>query len=426
MCSFNAVNGTGHVSDLAMEIKSNGNQMSKHIYMGTQRILSKLSDAGTMADPTKATMATYTGSTLKYATKYTTLTKTVKARYDSLGVAYNGVDNKGATFFKASLGGGLEGLYYYHSDQLGSVNYITDANGDVAQHLEYIPYGETFVDERYNTWHTPYLFSGKERDEETGLTYFGARYFDGNVWLSVDPLAEKNIGTSAYVYCAGNPLKFIDPTGMDTVNINKNDDGLWKVNNVIKSKGNDVFNVNDGKETSTFTFSEGEYGNRINYLRLEDDGYETFGVFHLSGTETTGYVVEPQGPETTKSGTNRRIPTADYNLTTSDVSGAKWRGAPTIYNDNISTGRGVKIHYGTGRIWSEACLVVSSDYTLSKSGHVQFKINESQGAAWQVNSYLGAASRDTKYINADGKNRHRYIYISTGKINSSHLGIKKI
>jgi RHS repeat-associated protein len=182
--------------------------------MGTQRILSKLSDAGTMADPTKATMATYTGSTLKYATKYTTLTKTVKARYDSLGVAYNGVDNKGATFFKASPGGGLEGLYYYHSDQLGSANYITDANGDVAQHLEYIPYGETFVDERYNNWHTPYVFNGKERDEETGLTYYGARYLDKNgVWLSVDPLAHKYPNVSSYVYCMANPVKYVDPDG---------------------------------------------------------------------------------------------------------------------------------------------------------------------------------------------------------------------
>jgi hypothetical protein len=57
-----------------------GNQMSKHIYVGTQRVVTKLCDAGVMADPTAATKATYTGSTLNYATKYSTLTATVKAR----------------------------------------------------------------------------------------------------------------------------------------------------------------------------------------------------------------------------------------------------------------------------------------------------------------------------------------------------------
>jgi len=193
--------------------------------VGSQRIMSKLATSDIFSvNPTDAKVpkATYIGNTLNFATKYNTLTATVKARYDSLGVAYNGVDNKGATFYKASPGGGLEGLYYYHSDQLGSANYITDANGDVAQHLEYIPYGETFVDERYQSWHTPYQFNGKERDEETGLTYYGARYFDGNVWLSVDPLAHKYPNVGSYVYCMANPVKYVDPDGMDVVFMKEN------------------------------------------------------------------------------------------------------------------------------------------------------------------------------------------------------------
>jgi RHS repeat-associated protein len=194
---------------------NNGNQMSKHIYVGTQRIMSKLCDAGAMADPTTATKATYTGSTLKYADKFKALTATVKARYDSLGVAYNGVDNKGVGFYKASSStpSGAGGSYYYHSDHLGSANYITDETGSVSQHLEYIPYGETFVDERYSTWHSPYKFNGKERDEETGLTYYSQRYFDGNVWYTVDPLAHKYPNVSSYVYCMGNPVKYVDPDG---------------------------------------------------------------------------------------------------------------------------------------------------------------------------------------------------------------------
>jgi RHS repeat-associated protein len=208
--STGTTNFTAYVNPYT--VINNGNQMSKHIYVGTQRIVSKLCDAGAMADPTMATKATYTGSILKYADKYKALTATVKARYDSLGVAYNGTDKNGVGFYKSSKDS-TSVKYYYHSDHLGSANYITDANGDVAQHLEYIPYGETFVDERYSTWHSPYKFNGKERDEETGLTYYSQRYFDGNVWLSVDPLAEGKPNIGSYVYCLANPVNMIDPDG---------------------------------------------------------------------------------------------------------------------------------------------------------------------------------------------------------------------
>ena len=59
-------------------------------------------------------------------------------------------------------------------------------------------------------------FTGKERDEETGFGYFGARYMDHELmtmWLSVDPLADKYPNISPYAYCAWNPIKFVDPDG---------------------------------------------------------------------------------------------------------------------------------------------------------------------------------------------------------------------
>jgi len=90
--------------------------------------------------------------------------------------------------------------YYYHSDHLGSSSLITNLDGDVVQHVEYMPFGEVFIEERNNTWNTPYLFNAKELDEETGLYYYGARYYNPRVslWLSADPLAEKYPGISAY------------------------------------------------------------------------------------------------------------------------------------------------------------------------------------------------------------------------------------
>jgi len=59
-------------------------------------------------------------------------------------------------------------------------------------------------------------------DEETGLYYYGARYYDAqtSVWLSVDPLAEKFSGWSSYNYVTNNPLNVVDPNGADTLLIN--------------------------------------------------------------------------------------------------------------------------------------------------------------------------------------------------------------
>ena len=72
------------------------------------------------------------------------------------------------------------------------------------------------VDQRTTGWNARYSFSGKERDRETGLSYFGARYYDSDlsIWLSVDPLADKLPHQSPYVYCSNNPIGRVDPDGM--------------------------------------------------------------------------------------------------------------------------------------------------------------------------------------------------------------------
>jgi len=99
---------------------------------------------------------------------------------------------------------------------------VTDANGKLYEHMEYFPFGETWVDEHSNTLRTPYLFTGKEYDQETGLYYFGARYYDPrtSVWQSADPIdrfgpQSPSIGLNLYQYGLWSPLKYSDPTGRD-------------------------------------------------------------------------------------------------------------------------------------------------------------------------------------------------------------------
>ena len=71
-------------------------------------------------------------------------------------------------------------------------------------------------------WFHPIPFTGKERDEETGYGYFGARYMDHELmtmWLSVDRYADKYPFISPYAYCAWNSVKLVDPTGDTIINL---------------------------------------------------------------------------------------------------------------------------------------------------------------------------------------------------------------
>lgn len=200
---------------------NNGGQMSKHIYVGVERILAKLCDAGSMADPTKDT----TACAKNFTAKYTELTSKVKERFDSLGVAYHGKDYAGVGYYKASTGTTTSGLYYFHSDHLGSASLITDGAGHLNQYLAYIPNGEVFINQQLNSYDSRYKFSAKEMDAETGLYYFSQRYMDPKYlgFLSVDPLALKKPWMSSYNYCSNNPTNRIDPDGRyDTENINGN------------------------------------------------------------------------------------------------------------------------------------------------------------------------------------------------------------
>ncbi|MDR6969257.1 RHS repeat-associated protein [Flavobacterium arsenatis] len=102
-------------------------------------------------------------------------------------------------------------------DHLGTSTFLTDANGVAYQFFLNLPFGETMAEQYPDSYYkTPFKFSGKEMDEETGLHYFGARYYDSrsSIWLSVDPLAESFPNWNPYNYTMQNPINLVDPTGM--------------------------------------------------------------------------------------------------------------------------------------------------------------------------------------------------------------------
>jgi RHS repeat-associated protein len=133
--------------------------------------------------------------------------------------------------------------YWYHSDHLGSAQLISNVDGEEYERIEYTPYGELWIEKASAATNIdiPYRFTGKERDDETGLYYYGARYLDPKYsrWLSTDPALKDYIPSAPiddkakkrnnelpgmggvyntvnlhlYHYAGNNPVKYTDPNG---------------------------------------------------------------------------------------------------------------------------------------------------------------------------------------------------------------------
>lgn len=105
---------------------------------------------------------------------------------------------------------------------MGSSSYITNLDGEVVQHIEYVPFGEVFIEERNSVWNTPYLFNAKEFDEETGMYYYGARYYEPrlSLWMSTDGQQEEYPNISSYTYSASSPVNYVDPDGNLVIFVN--------------------------------------------------------------------------------------------------------------------------------------------------------------------------------------------------------------
>jgi RHS repeat-associated protein len=109
--------------------------------------------------------------------------------------------------------------YFYHNDHLGSVNVITDWAGVRVQLNEYGPWGEVSRSEVSTPPVDPdQRFTGQKLDPETGLYYYGGRYYDAEIgrFISPDPFVQTPFdpqNLNRYTYVLNNPQNYIDPSG---------------------------------------------------------------------------------------------------------------------------------------------------------------------------------------------------------------------
>lgn len=118
------------------------------------------------------------------------------------------------------ISGGMR--YYYLKDYQGNNSIVLNQNGVVQQINHYYPYG-SLMGEGYSASSQPYRYGGKELVTLGGLNLsdFGARWLDSpsGTFTTMDPLCEKYTQYSPYLYCAGNPIKYIDPSGKFKISV---------------------------------------------------------------------------------------------------------------------------------------------------------------------------------------------------------------
>jgi RHS repeat-associated protein len=204
---------------------------TKHYFAGTERLLSNVAGGGqpnidpqhesySMSDENPHNLSDhYTKFVENYFDYYANMTDCERNDIE-LPADIQNLPYLNKEYDIAMKAGGQDKLYYFNANHLGSGSLITDGSGQTYQILAYAPYGESLVNIRHfpnESYDERHQFTGYEKDEETGLSYAGARYYWDKVSIpiSVDPHAERYPWISGYNYGFNNPIKYNDPTGMD-------------------------------------------------------------------------------------------------------------------------------------------------------------------------------------------------------------------
>jgi RHS repeat-associated protein len=230
--------------------------LTKHYFAGEQRIASNIKDVGGIFNSRQATSSN-SNEGIDSKDKQSAAEADFKNYLSKSGYEETEVEKE---FAKAPAPVG--GIYYLHGDHLGTATYVTNEYAEPTQFFLNLPFGETMVEQQEPTAYVnPYKFNAKELDSETGLYYYGARYYNPrlSIWYGVDPLAVYNpvmetqfygdgqhnggvfyLGNlNPYIYTYQNPIMYIDPNGKQSkswvINWVPNQSGSFGIYRLAKS-----------------------------------------------------------------------------------------------------------------------------------------------------------------------------------------------
>ncbi|GEM_PF-2461483 len=182
---------------------------------------------------------------------------------------------------------------YIYSNHLQSASLELDDQAEIISYEEYHPYGTTSyqaMNALIKATAKRYRYTGKERDEESGLYYHGARYYIPWLcrWSASDPLESKYTPQSPYVYANSNPVFYNDPSGMSGENPQDPPKEGHTYNVKFEDVNGNPIDIPEGTEVPFNPFRSGGNGNSI---------YTVFDPFKGHKTLTAGRQVISEAEE---------------------------------------------------------------------------------------------------------------------------------
>ena len=185
--------------------------------------------------------------------------------------------------------------HYYLKDHQGNNRVVINQSGTVEETNHYYPFGGVFASAGSIQ---PYKYNGKEFDNKKGLNWYdyGARHYDAALgrFTTNDPLAEKYYSMSPYTYCADNPVKFIDPNGMEyapgdlfkTKRAAAKDWGMYYNGaSIIRKRemGSSIYEVKQKGKLKGYSYSAANEGEHSVSISLPPNGERFVGSIHSHG-----------------------------------------------------------------------------------------------------------------------------------------------
>lgn len=325
----NMTNGFGHLQSMTYNAS---NRLEKVVIDNNRTAYYQYDGAGQRVRKTILNNAVSHRDTRKYFGSWEIYTKFVSGVSTLERETLHISDDMGrvALIDTRTVGTGTEPaqlLRYQYSNHLSTATLELDATAAIISYEEYFPFGSTSFQSGRSGAEVAlkrYRYTGKERDEESGLYYHGARYYIPWLarWTAIDPMEAKYAGMSPYNYSFNNPVMFNDPSGADPGWGKKGDTWEYKENLTVDNYSelgyNDymtagslfsttnkiadgefsyslkedgtVFDKDENQMTSTFTIRGTSINISENFFTGLSDGY-------LAGWESTKQFVKSLGTE---------------------------------------------------------------------------------------------------------------------------------
>ena len=231
----------------------------------------------------------------------------------------------------------MPSYHYYLRDHLGNNRLVISDTGDIEQTNEYYPYGGPWGNASTFQGLQPFKYNGKELDRVHGLDWYdyGARRYDPAFvqFTQMDPLCEQYPHLSPYAYCAGNPVRYVDPDGRH-IRVRKKGENYEVIEGGKVDDDLNIYDVTDGWENRV------SIGKALSqYSFFNDDGKPAIGcIINLN---------DQSGQEFLTDFVNNTPSILNYmfNATKGEKYDFKQQNAPnpTIVPENMYNNRGMAI-----------------------------------------------------------------------------------